>query len=86
MIVDGIQGSFEKQYVSVAKEGDLGGEGRLVRLEHEVEMDVLIAKIKKHIKVRSCMHLWGFACCVHLRLPQVQVAYSTTRDLRKSGR
>jgi len=51
IVVDGIQGSFEKHYVGAAKEDDLGGEGRLVRLENEVGMDDLVAKIKRSLKL-----------------------------------
>jgi putative NIF3 family GTP cyclohydrolase 1 type 2 len=63
IVVDGIQGSFEKSYVGAEKEDELGGEGRLVRFDDEVEMDSLIARIKNHLQLDKgtcCDYMFDF--------------------------
>jgi len=66
VVVDGQKTGFEKVYAGAEKEPGVGGEGRLVRLEQEIEMDILVQRIKRHLK-----------------LDKVEVAYSTSRDLKK---
>jgi len=41
------------EYVGASKEEDLGGEGRLVRFQHPVELDSLVNVIKKGLALSA---------------------------------
>ena len=52
------------EYVGAPKEDDLGGEGRLVRFQQPVELDVLVNAIKKGLSLSAGMRSPSTTCLV----------------------
>lgn len=68
------------EYVGAPKEDDLGGEGRLVRFQQPVELDVLLNAIKKGLSLSAGMCSPSVRLCTAIQfLPCSQKSNSAAR-------